>query len=220
MPYCLAPGLSFCTTDNRRVFLDVKRDRYFCLGDAADRSFARLIAGSDLGCEDLHLLGTLVQRGVLRTVETAATPVACGTLPTPRTSLFKAAAEPSLWPAVRALAAFLLARLRLRFAGLDNSLRGIARSKAKIGAVPDTRAAAETIAATFHHAAAFATTRDMCLPHSLAVAGACLRRNVPAALVLGVRLSPFGAHSWVQLHDAIVNDSIDNVRDYTPILIL
>jgi len=36
-------------------------------------------------------------------------------------------------------------------------------------------------------------------------------------LAIAVRTGPFGAHAWVQVGDAIVNDSVDNVRDFTPI---
>lgn len=36
--------------------------------------------------------------------------------------------------------------------------------------------------------------------------------------VYGVKLKPFRAHCWVQAGDVVVNDIVDNVRGYTPIM--
>ena len=36
--------------------------------------------------------------------------------------------------------------------------------------------------------------------------------------VIGVSLYPFAAHSWVQCGTALVNDRLDRVRHFTPIL--
>ncbi|RYM07421.1 lasso peptide biosynthesis B2 protein [Sphingobium cupriresistens] len=39
-------------------------------------------------------------------------------------------------------------------------------------------------------------------------------------VVLGVQLGPFSAHCWVQHEDRLVNDRVDMVRTFTPILVL
>ena len=54
----------------------------------------------------------------------------------------------------------------------------------------------------------------------MALAETFWKANIPVALVLGVRLAPFRAHSWVQLKDEVLNDHIDHIRSFTPILIL
>jgi hypothetical protein len=36
--------------------------------------------------------------------------------------------------------------------------------------------------------------------------------------VIGVKLRPFAAHSWVQSGPWLVNDRIDMIRAYTPIM--
>jgi len=41
-----------------------------------------------------------------------------------------------------------------------------------------------------------------------------------AELVLAVKLQPFAAHAWVQWQDLVVNDRVDAVRDFTPILVV
>ena len=67
--YSLAPGISFCDAGGRHVFLDLKTDRYFCLGPAAERAFGGLVAGTPLEPSDRDHLGTLERRGLLRVVE-------------------------------------------------------------------------------------------------------------------------------------------------------
>jgi hypothetical protein len=39
-------------------------------------------------------------------------------------------------------------------------------------------------------------------------------------LVLGVRMMPFAAHAWVQDGDTVLNDTVDYVSAYTPILVV
>lgn len=60
---------------------------------------------------------------------------------------------------------------------------------------------------------------DRCLPLSLALAGMAKRRHGEVRLVLGVKCNPFGAHAWVQLGPTILNDHLDAVRAFTPILV-
>ncbi|HMI20851.1 MAG TPA: lasso peptide biosynthesis B2 protein [Sphingomonas sp.] len=138
----------------------------------------------------------------------------------PRRSLYEAPANSRFFPTLRALAGYLSARWKLRYCGLAASLRSLEARKSRIAARPDAQAMADAVAGDFRRAAMLATTRNYCLPHSLAVANALFTRNVPADLVLGVRTRPFGAHCWVQFHEAVVNDSIDNVRDYIPIRVI
>jgi len=47
-----------------------------------------------------------------------------------------------------------------------------------------------------------------------------LSRGLAADLVVGVRLNPFAAHSWVQAGSHVLNDRMDSVRTYTPVLVL
>jgi len=38
--------------------------------------------------------------------------------------------------------------------------------------------------------------------------------------VIGIRPDPFLAHCWVQHKGLVLNDDIDNVRTFTPILVI
>ena len=70
----------------------------------------------------------------------------------------------------------------------------------------------------FQRARSFVPIKPICLQDSLALREWLARRGAGAALVLGVRLDPFAAHSWIQLGDMVLNDSADRVSAYTPIL--
>jgi hypothetical protein len=39
-------------------------------------------------------------------------------------------------------------------------------------------------------------------------------------LVLGIRLQPFSAHCWVQHGEFLINDTLDRVRTYAPVLVV
>jgi hypothetical protein len=36
--------------------------------------------------------------------------------------------------------------------------------------------------------------------------------------VLGVRMNPFSAHAWAQFGSIVLTDSLEQVREFTPIL--
>jgi hypothetical protein len=62
------------------------------------------------------------------------------------------------------------------------------------------------------------TAAGACLFDSLVASEFFLRHRIPTTLYLGVQSKPFGAHAWVQWHDVVVNDTVENVRRYTPIM--
>jgi hypothetical protein len=48
---------------------------------------------------------------------------------------------------------------------------------------------------------------------------AAIRRGIEVNLVVGVAI-PFAAHCWVQHADMVLNDSVDIVSRYEPILVI
>ncbi len=75
--------------------------------------------------------------------------------------------------------------------------------------------------------AAFATLqpvlfsrRDACLFNSLALIEFLAAHAVYPEWVFGVQGRPFAAHCWVQKHGVLLNDTLDHVRRYTPIMVV
>ncbi|WP_168355767.1 lasso peptide biosynthesis B2 protein [Sphingomonas gei] len=221
MAHILKPGVSFCHVAGRTVFLDLRADRYFCLSPDAERSFQRLAAAGPSAPEDAKILEGLEQQGLLRAGDAHAEPRACPDVAEARSSLLDAAPIPVRpIPILLAGIALLQAPLRLRLFGLHAAITRLQRQKARL---QPARAEQERLA---HTAAAFArlrtviTTHDQCLPRSIAVAERLFAAGVRADLVLAVKLQPFAAHAWVQWLDLVVNDRVDAVRDFSPILVV
>lgn len=219
MRYRLAPQVSFCETGHRLVFLDVATDRYFCLEPPMEAAFRAAMANDPRAPADT--LQTLIARGVLIAGEgllASTTPP-----PEPRHSAFDFLERRGLQPlrTMRAVAALIGARGSLRKRGLAATLDALAHVT-----VNDRRTPAPNDADSVAVALAFRTTQllvsplDQCLPRSIALATLLFREGASASFVMGVRLRPFLAHSWVQAGDVVLNDRPDTVRTFTPILVI
>ncbi|MBI3345726.1 MAG: lasso peptide biosynthesis B2 protein [Burkholderiales bacterium] len=64
------------------------------------------------------------------------------------------------------------------------------------------------------------TAHDQCLHDSLTLIRFLAMQGMRPHWVIGVRTRPFGAHSWVQTGRLVLNDVHENVRAYTPILVV
>jgi len=64
------------------------------------------------------------------------------------------------------------------------------------------------------------TAHDRCLHDSLSLIRFLAMQKLPADWVIGVRTRPFAAHAWVQHGNLVLNDAHENVRAYTPILVV
>lgn len=75
--------------------------------------------------------------------------------------------------------------------------------------------------ASYMHLRPFAlTTHDRCLNDSLTLIHFLANQGLFPQWVIGVRVHPFGAHSWVQNGDVVLNDLPERVRRYQPILVV
>lgn len=64
----------------------------------------------------------------------------------------------------------------------------------------------------------FFTMKDTCFFRSLALLKYLSLYRMSADWVFGVRLSPFSAHCWIQCGQVVLNERLDNVLNYTPIM--
>lgn len=217
----LRAGLSWCPCGGRSVFLDLARDRYFCLPRDSDRAFQAWAAG-EAACASA--LDRLVARGVLAGGEGGSRgPAAC-----PPALRDLAQEPPGRMRALGVMAAAagqLHARASLRRVPVAILLARIAaaRSAKLVGPVRDPvsdEARARAIADAFRAAATVLRAEDQCLPRAIAARWMCDWYKLDAALVFGVRLDPFAAHSWVQACDAVIVGDLEQVRLFTPILVV
>lgn len=72
----------------------------------------------------------------------------------------------------------------------------------------------------FDQACLLKTAANRCLPRSIALALVLAGHGIRSTVVIGVRRSPFSAHCWVQAGPVVLNDTLDEVRRVTPLLVL
>ncbi|MHA6721196.1 lasso peptide biosynthesis B2 protein [Sphingomonas sp. RS6] len=207
-------NISWCRCASQAVFLDLEGDRYFCLPEPLDAIFQRWAAGEAID-RDAH--AALVAAGVAGADPTRH-PQATS-FPLAMRDLAHAGPGRAIWTSAKAMFGQLRAKHCLRRQPLAKILRGLSSTAAPAARSPD-EASLQAIAGAFVASAMVLRAADQCLPRAIAAARLCWQRGLEAALILGVRLHPFAAHSWVQSGDAVVVGDLEQVRLYTPILVV
>jgi hypothetical protein len=78
----------------------------------------------------------------------------------------------------------------------------------------------DRIVRAFEHARILRTAANRCLPRSIALSIRLASCGTRANVVIAVKLAPFAAHCWSQAGDVVLNDSVEEVQRYTPLLVL
>ena len=239
-PHQLAEDVFACLSDGRFVFMDLRRDRYFCLSRRHSRAAADILVGfcpenrNPASVEDpattTAVLAALSRGGLLAngdatdrtTLPRRARPVA----QPPAQSLAPTASKPRRVPFRPAhLAAFVAASLtasgRLRWQSMHGTVLAIAarnRTADRPPAAGDS--AMDELVALFHRFRPLYGRKYHCLFDSVALLEFLARYRHFPRWVFGVRSAPFAAHCWVQHGNCVLNDTVDNARGYTPILVV
>lgn len=216
MGWRLAPDVTFCVASNRAIFLDVAADRYTCLPERLNTLFVRWILG-DQAVEYRSAAAMLERAGLLVPIEGDAAPAPCR-ITAARSSLSPWRPGPAAAPfmLVRLRCALNRARRRLARQGLSGALAHVSTQRAAASPQRDPRA----IAAPLLPVGAALGAGDDCLARSLALVDCLHHAGSDGTVVLGVLAMPFGAHCWVQVGDCVLNDHVDRVSLFTPILVL
>lgn len=223
--YKLAPHVRACFAASGAVLLDLRRNRYFGLspGDA-DLLLAALrdpSGNSSFGRLALHLQ----HAGLLSALDAGEGMDAATHLDPPVRSVgqeFERSIRsgPSEW--ITFLRACIWARYALRFRSLYSLVHEFQNRERPIctGAQDDDQRIIELVC-VFRRLRRFAfTARDRCLFHSLALMRFLSHYNLSATWVIGVRLRPWKAHSWVQYGSMALDSSPEQIVEFTPILVV
>lgn len=235
--YFLRPDVYFCAVGHNVVFLDLATHKYLGLDcnstppvveslAAAETSTQRALTIDALGeCEAATALNALLEKGILSEVPdhngithrancrparsmVSSPPVTRETLPVVAVARF--------------IASFIFVRLHLRFFGLKSFVRRF-RSIHDVGVVDVTPyqldEAARIVRAFCRIRSWIYTAHDQCLMDSLVLTEFMQRYGFPADFVIAVHPMPFSAHAWVQLGDCVLDETVETVRRYSPILV-
>lgn len=220
MGFILAEGISFCRAGGRTIFLDLSRDRYLGLADAADQSFSRLQSGRELTQADEWEIEDLVQSGLLVRTCDHRLPRACRA-PSPQSSLAPANVPVSARMLTLVLWNIVRTEMDMRVRPLASTLRGLRERKTNADfEEAKSIERVQEIAAAFKCCSLIKSALDRCLSRSVAIAHTMIDRSIHPDIIMGVRLQPFSAHCWVQHRGILVNDMFDRVRNYVPILLI
>nr|WP_246156507.1 lasso peptide biosynthesis B2 protein [Sphingorhabdus profundilacus] len=205
MPFLENPDLAWCEINETLVFLDISKDRYFRLADDQNREALEAIDGSAFGRWHQPVSLTALSNWTPPARSCAAIGVG---------SFQLAEVARALWVQRR-----VERRLaRQPFGLVIGDFRRVRDTRADNAAVA-SNIASGTICG-FEHARLLRTAAERCLARSLALSLCLASRGVRAHVVLGVRLAPFSAHCWAQAGDEVLNDSVEEVLRYKPILFI
>jgi hypothetical protein len=218
--FMLRENLHFCIANERPVFLDLDANRYFCLPTAtadvfknAAASAFQKIAGQD--AEQLAELGILAQAPddtALHRRETVE-PAVIGIDSRPGWS--------DLFATLDGMFCRRAARRRtetMTLSAIAHKLQGWKATPSKPQRSLDAKMRADI--AAFAKSRHFHVSQDQCLSSSFALLQFLRKRQFFPNLVIGVKMSPFAAHAWVQHGRVVLADEVDKVRLYTPILVV
>lgn len=198
------------------MFLDLPGDRYFALPEPLDREFQRWADGEaiDAATADALISAGVASPGKARHPSPAHHSLAA------RDLAFTQGGRAPMATIVTAMVEQLRARRRLRRDSLAEAIGRLGRDRRLGRTVPRRADGLMHIARAFAASALVLRAEDQCLPRAIAARALCNRHGERAALVFGVRLHPFAAHSWVQAADAVIVGDLEQVRLYTPILVI
>lgn len=210
MSAMLRSGLHHCHFDGAVVLFDLTADRYFLLTDQSAERFDRVLAGRGTSADKDHLrsLGLLAGDADGNPELATLPPMAARSLldePSAKASM--AATISCIWEQRRA-------RRDLQKYSLSDIVNGLGRRSDRLA--PSGADDCREIAATFVRAKRYMSSDDQCLVRGIAMTRMLGRSGVAASLVFGVTM-PFAAHSWVQVGDTVLTDSLDMVLHYRPI---
>ena len=222
-PFYLSNHTFFCLADNHYVFLDLRNDEYMCLGRAQTEEFREMLDGSRPLDDDSVIVKTLLDKHLFVEDEADGKQPIPETVESPSASLITGAADrprPAIRPlhVLRFFAASGAASWNLRFQSIEDTVRKVERRKLANRDVPADRSRVIELFTIFQALRPYYPRPYLCLFDSLALVHFMARFGVFPEWVYGVKLEPWGAHCWVQSHDLVVNDIVDNVNGYTPIM--
>lgn len=210
------PRLALAVADGHAIFLDCAADRYFALSPAENDTLIGLLAGDPIPERARRALTAVI--GMEASASTVRDMLAIGD---PGGLVRSPTDAPSPWTvrlaAMRHLAA---AKVMLTLDGLHASLDRLAGIAAPTMADRQASGRRDHILGAHDWLSRHVTANDACLLRSLALARHLRSSACAAQLVIAVRADPFSAHCWVQADNHLLNDDLDNVASYEPILVV
>jgi len=232
--YLLRHHVFACMQGEQAILLDLRHDQYLALDGESTQHLGEAViewpATVSGQCGALQAIEGTIQQLLSRDLLTLnprdGKPGAAVSIPVPTRTLLvpfeipgdSAQTSKRLRPlrVAAVLGAAIRAKLWLRLRGIEWIVNTLTRKAAR--SALDETLAAELVSLFFDTRPFLFSARNACLFDSLALLLFLRRFGVCPAWTFGVRTGPFAAHCWLQSGSVVLNDSVDNVRSYTPIM--
>jgi hypothetical protein len=229
--YSLSAHVHACETSGVLIFLDLRNDQYFSLDRSTSRLLAPLLSGEreDTSLDDERQKALRCAADVLLAQKLITPDAASADKPAavqwerPTRSLgpnhYDTLSKVRAARLLDFFAASTRAAGKLRYWPIARTVESIRAGRRERAASFDSAQASELMSA-------FVTLRPLfpkpyvCLFDSLAALEFLSHHHCFPKWVFAVKASPFGAHCWLQEGDLILNDSVERVGAYTPIMIV
>jgi hypothetical protein len=207
--YWLRRHVFACDAGRYRIFLDLLRDRYCSVARERVLVATQALAASGLLTLDPaegHAKQTVIERPMVSLRDTDS-----------RTGMASTARSP-----LAIAVACTRASWTLRFSTLHATVERVARRKREC---ENARSAfdwerASAVVRRFKAWRSWFPRDHLCLFDSLALLECLAREGLYPQWVFGVYPEPFEAHCWLQQDAVVLNDTVDEVRPFTPILVI
>jgi hypothetical protein len=233
LEYYLHPKTFLCLAPRHWVLLDVRTDRYLCLSidDFAllrpwlngqnddDPTDAR---PSVMPAQAAALAQQLLDRGILVPRDPSARPVTPTQWTLPTETLQPPIARGILASVIHAptfIYSSIFADHALRRRSLDAITKIVSRRRAQqLRSVPFPWERTSRVIATFNALRLFYPRSYLCLFDCLALLQFLSFHAIFPTWVFGVVADPFSAHCWIQQDGVVLNDTVETVAKFTPIM--
>jgi hypothetical protein len=232
----IAPHIRLCPIDDQVIVLDLLNNRYAGLAGASFAALSSVLGWPSPGqmpmfkpdrSDAAALIAPLRARGWLVETSTpsATLPIGAALPAASQTLLPSRSANRSVLGSVRALRCLrsaLSASWCLRHRSLFAIANTVAQRQEGLRLHGDASSRDEHVDAVSTYLRVrplLFSARDRCLHDSLTLVTFLAAERIRARWVIGVRIRPFAAHSWVQHEHLVLNDQHERVRSYRPIFV-
>ena len=223
MAYVLGPHLHFSDAGGHIVFLNVATGRYFSIPPSWNSSFRAALEDEKPSGQGDIAHQKLLDAGILRAGGQCRTSRQPQLFITPLKSWnAEAKVRTSALLALHVLWRQHRVAVALRRSRFQDLISELAEEgpNSRLLIEADVEHGIHRLRSAFAVADFAISTADKCLIRSIAFLQLLRSTGVDAVLVIGVTAAPFAAHAWVQRGDCVLNDSLDRVRTFSPILVV
>ena len=227
MYYVIADHIHLCAIKNGIVVLDLLKDKYQCVrGEGAgllnqfiDSNGAML--NSEVSAKQEKIIQVLSSKGWVAQAKARQHRLFGESTPCVR-ELSSIGAEQShkKLDMARAMWAMLSAHIDLKYRSINLNVTRYKAQKARGIKVQLDLIQAQHLVHTFNYTRPYFPRSKICLFDSYALLKYLAAYSFFPDWIFAIIEMPFAAHCWVQYDDEVLNDSLDIVRPYQPILVV